>query len=121
MRRIKKGEKPGRRILTSALSAALILSMCPTAVWGSTADNGGADSLSVDVDKTGGNVHDYGKSGDDPATAEDESLLVYSEDYLANASYGESARYSVKANQTDISVYQYRKRAEAGSIFYHMD
>ena len=122
MKRMRRREKTGRRrVVTSALSAALILSMCPTAVWGADAGNGGMDTLTVDVNKTGGNVHDYGKSGDDPATPEDESALVYSEDYLANASYGESTKYSMKANQTDISVYQYRKREAAGSIFYHMD
>ena len=83
-------------------------------VYAPTAD------VSISI-KTGGNIHDYGKSGDDPTTDVDESQRVYSKDYLANASYGESEKYSMTANQTAISVYQYRKNSAPGNRFYHMD
>ena len=65
-------------------------------------------------------VHDYGKSGDDPETAEDESAVVANNDLMKSASYQESTKYDLKANGTDVSVYKYQKQADPGQ-YYHMD
>lgn len=65
-------------------------------------------------------VHDYGKSGDDPETAEDESAIVANDDLMKSASYQESTKYDLKANGTDVSVYKYQKQADPGQ-YYHMD
>lgn len=118
-----------KRSLNALLSAILCAAMCisglavvsPETVYAASADSGSEkEAVTIEL-KSGGNVHDYGKSGDDPATEEDESQTVYSADYAVNASYGESTKYSLTANQTDISVYQYRKGGNPGTAFYHMD
>lgn len=101
------------RLEALALAAAMTVAMCPITAKAE-------ENVNISI-KTGGNIHDYGKSGDDPTTAEDESQRAYSQDYLANASYGESEKYSMTANQTAISVYQYRKNSDAGNRFYHID
>ena len=49
-------------------------------------------------------VHDYGKSGDDPETPEDESELVADSDVKKSAQYQESTKYRLKANGTEVSV-----------------
>lgn len=67
-----------------------------------------------------GAVHDYGKSGDDPATPEDESAVVANSDPFKSGQYQESTKYSLKANGTPVSVYKYQKQANPGK-FYHMD
>ena len=65
-------------------------------------------------------VHDYGKSGDDPATPEDESELVADSDVKKSAQYQESTKYRLKANGTEVSVYKYQKQENPGQ-YYHMD
>lgn len=69
---------------------------------------------------SGGAVHDYGKSGDDPATDEDESAIVANSDVFKSAQYQESTKYSLTANGTPVSVYKYQKQTDPGK-FYHMD
>lgn len=65
-------------------------------------------------------VHDYGKSGDDPATDIDESAIVASDDVAENKRYPESTRFSLTANGTPVSIYKYKKGPD-GSQFYHFD
>lgn len=73
------------------------------------------------ADKTAGNIHDYGKSGDDPTTPDvDESAVVANSDVLKSAQYQESTKYELKVNGTPVSVYKYQKQEDAGQ-FYHMD
>lgn len=67
-----------------------------------------------------GAVHDYGKSGDDPQTTEDESAIVYNADVMKSAQYQESTKYTLKANGTPVSVYKYQKQSNPGK-HYHMD
>lgn len=66
-------------------------------------------------------VHDYGKTGDDPNTSEDESEIVANSDVLKSAQYKESEKYKLKANGKPVSVFKYQKSETAGSAFYHMD
>ena len=65
-------------------------------------------------------VHDYGKSGDDPDTPEDESEIVANSDLMKSAQYQESTKYRLKANGTEVSVYNYQKQENPGQ-YYHMD
>ncbi len=69
----------------------------------------------------GGAVHDYGKSGDDPATTEiDESAILASDDITENTQYPESTKFEMTANDTSVSVYMYKKGPD-GSKFYNFD
>jgi hypothetical protein len=65
-------------------------------------------------------VRDYGRPGDDPATAADESLATASESITENNRYEESGKYEVEANGTTVSTYKYRKGPDGGS-FYNFD
>lgn len=104
-------KKLGERCIAAALSAILITGAFP--VISEAADN--------NFDYTGRPaVHDYGKSGDDPATEEDESALVYNDNIMASAQYKESEKYELKANGTEVSVYKYQKQENPGK-YYHMD
>lgn len=67
-----------------------------------------------------GAVHDYGKSGDDPATAVDESAILGSDDVAENTQYRESTTFALTANDTSVCVYKYQK-GPAGSKFYNFD
>ena len=53
------------------------------------------------LDKTGGNIHDYGKTGMIQATPDvDESAIVANSDVLRSAQYQESTKYELKVNGT---------------------
>lgn len=66
-------------------------------------------------------VHDYGKSGDDPATPDlDESAVLASDDVVENKQYPESTRYALTANNTPVSIYKYKKGPEGGN-FHNFD
>lgn len=67
-----------------------------------------------------GAVHDYGKSGDDPATGIDESAVLASDNISENKQYAESAKYAMTANDTPVSVYRYQK-GRIGSGYYNFD
>lgn len=103
--------KLGKRCVASALAAVLAAGMVPLTPEAAdgTLDYAGRPA-----------VHDYGKSGDDPATVEDESALVANENIMASAQYKESDKYELKANGTVVSVYKYQKQDEPGKL-YHMD
>ena len=66
-------------------------------------------------------VHDYGKSGDDPKTAEDESAIVANADPMKSAQYQESGKYGLQVNDTPVTVYRYQKSENPGTNYYHMD
>lgn len=73
----------------------------------------------ADADR--GGVHDYGRSGDDPATPEvDESAIAASADRVENKQYPESTKYAMTANETPVSIYKYQKGPD-GSRFYNFD
>ncbi len=62
------------------------------------------------ADAEGNMVHDYGKSGDDPATIDvDESDIVASDDIVRNKQYQLSSKYEMATNGISISIYQYKK------------
>jgi len=67
-----------------------------------------------------GGVHDYGRSGDDPATAVDESAIAASDNISENKQYAESTKYAMTANDTPVSIYKYKKGPD-GSRFYNFD
>lgn len=78
-----------------------------------------ANLLAADADR--GAIHDYGRSGDDPATPEvDESAIVASADIVENKQYPESTKYGMTANETPVSIYKYQKGSD-GSRFYNFD
>jgi hypothetical protein len=54
-------------------------------------------------------VHDYGKSGDDPATEIDESAILASDNLAENGQYQNSTKFAMTANATPVSVYKYQK------------
>lgn len=110
-----------KRVVALAMASALTATgiTYPISAEGMSGANGGEEAAAAPL--SGGTVHDYGKSGDDPATPEDESAIVFHEDVMRSASYAESSKYGLQANGTDVSVYKYQKKAEAGTNFYHMD
>ena len=65
-------------------------------------------------------VHDYGKSGDDPATEFDESSVLASDDIAENKQYRESTRFAMTTNETSVSIHKYQKGPD-GSNFYNFD
>lgn len=65
-------------------------------------------------------VHNYGKSGDDPATEVDESAILASDDLSENKQYRESIKYALVVNDTPVSVYKYQK-GPIGSGHYNFD
>ncbi len=95
------------------LAVALLMTSLPT--W-AMAETSGAQT------ETGGKaVHDYGKSGDDPATEEDESAVVANSDVMQSVQYQESTKFNLVVNETPVTTYKYQKSATAGSVYYHMD
>lgn len=65
-------------------------------------------------------VHDYGKSGDDPATEIDESAIVASDDVAENNQYRKSTKFVMTANGTSVSIFKYQK-GPLGSGYYNFD
>lgn len=113
---MKKG-KISRILKRSGLAFTMAVTMAATSLPVSVmAAEDTAEMPSVE-DRS---VHDYGKSGDDPATPEDESNLVADENVFRSAQYQESTKYSLTANGTPISVYKYQKQEDPGK-YYHMD
>jgi uncharacterized protein YjdB len=102
------------KILALVLAITMTIAMLPETV-------ALADEAGTTVDRSGGNIHDYGKVGDDPDTEIDESAIVADSDVLKSAQYQESSKYELKANGTPITVYKYQKSSNAGSAYYHMD
>ena len=101
------------------MAAAMAVTVYPVPAFAEEGQNV-AQKVQV-LDKTGGNIHDYGKTGDDPATPDvDESAIVANSDVLRSAQYQESTKYELKVNGTPVSVYKYQKQTDPGS-HYHMD
>ena len=119
--RKRYSKKTGLRAMAFSMAAAMAVTLYPIPAF--AAESGQtAEQTQVQVqDKTGGNIHDYGKSGDDPTTPDvDESAIVADSDVLKSAQYQESTKYELKVNGTPVSVYKYQKQANPGS-YYHMD
>ena len=88
-----------------------------------------AEGISYGETRTGGEIHDYGKAGDDPKTADvDESNVevnkpVNDSDRWKARAYApdqESVKYGLTANGTKVSVYKYQK-ADTPGTYYNMD
>ena len=119
--RKRYSKKTGLRAMAFSMAAAMAVTLYPIPAF--AAESGQtAEQTQVQVqDKTGGNIHDYGKSGDDPTTPDvDESAIVANSDVLKSAQYQESTKYELKVNGTPVSVYKYQKQTDPGS-YYHMD
>lgn len=114
-----KRKKISARIMALSMAAAMAVTLYPVPAFAEDSQNV-TEKVQV-LDKTGGNIHDYGKTGDDPATPDvDESAIVANSDVLKSAQYQESTKYELKVNGTPVSVYKYQKQANPGS-YYHMD
>ncbi len=111
-----------KRTAALAMSAFMAVTMVPVSALSVEAEERNAETGNASVFQTDGRgaVHDYGKSGDDPATEADESAVVANDDPLKSAQYQESTKYDLKANGTSVSVYKYQKQSGTGK-FYHMD
>ena len=119
--RKRHSKKTGIRAMALSMAAAMAVTLYPIPAF--AVESGQAtEQAQVQVqDKTGGNIHDYGKSGDDPTTPDvDESAIVANSDVLKSAQYQESSKYELKVNGTPVSVYKYQKQTDPGS-YYHMD
>ena len=112
-------KKISARVMALSMAAAMAVTVYPVPAFAEEGQNV-AQKVQV-LDKTGGNIHDYGKTGDDPATPDvDESAIVANSDVLRSAQYQESTKYELKVNGTPVSVYKYQKQTDPGS-HYHMD
>ena len=112
-------KKISARVMALSMAAAMAVTVYPVPAFAEEGQNV-AQKVQV-LDKTGGNIHDYGKTGDDPATPDvDESVIVANSDVLRSAQYQESTKYELKVNGTPVSVYKYQKQTDPGS-HYHMD
>ena len=117
--RKRYSKKTGIRAMALSIAAAMAVTLYPIPAF--AVENGQAAEQTKVQDKTGGNIHDYGKSGDDPTTPDvDESAVVANSDVLKSAQYQESTKYELKVNGTPVSVYKYQKQENPGQ-FYHMD
>ena len=117
--RKRYSKKTGIRAMALSIAAAMAVTLYPIPAF--AVENGQAAEQTQVQDKTGGNIHDYGKSGDDPTTPDvDESSVVANSDVLKSAQYQESTKYELKVNGTPVSVYKYQKQENPGQ-FYHMD
>lgn len=116
MRRIKNSRSLRRRGFGLFMTLAVAVTSLPFHVL--AAEAGEVPEVTSAVGRP--SVHDYGKSGDDPTTAEDESAIVYNDDVRKSAQYQESTKYELKANGTPVSVYKYQKQSAPGK-YYHMD
>ena len=118
--RKRYSKKTGIRAMALSMAAAMAVTLYPVPAF--AVESGQAAETQVQVqDKTGGNIHDYGKSGDDPATPDvDESAIVANSNVMQSAQYQESTKYELKVNGTPVSVYKYQKQENAGK-YYHMD
>ena len=117
--RKRYSKKTGIRAMALSMAAAMAVTLYPIPAF--AVENGQAAEQTQVQNKTGGNIHDYGKTGDDPATPDvDESAIVANSDVLKSAQYQESTKYELKVNGTPVSVYKYQKQANPGS-YYHMD
>lgn len=72
------------------------------------------------ADTKGHAVHDYGKSGDDPATEIDEAAILASDNLAENGRYQHSTKFSMTANATPVSIYKYQKGSPS-SGYYNFD
>ena len=112
-------KKISARVMALSMAAAMAVTVYPVPAFAEEGQNV-AQKVQV-LDKTGGNIHDYRKTGDDPATPDvDESAIVANSDVLRSAQYQESTKYELKVNGTPVSVYKYQKQTDPGS-HYHMD
>lgn len=117
MQKVKSSRSLRRRGLIFSMALAMAVTSLPFNAL--AAGTGAVPEETPSVVR--GAVHDYGKSGDDPATPDvDESALVYNADVFKSAQYQESTKYELKANGTPVSVYKYQKQDNPGT-FYHMD
>ena len=117
--RKRYSKKTGLRAMAFSMAAAMAVTLYPIPAF--AVENGQAAEQIQVQDKTGGNIHDYGKTGDDPTTPDvDESAIVADSDVLKSAQYQESTKYELKVNGTPVSVYKYQKQTDPGS-YYHMD
>ena len=117
--RKRYSKKTGLRAMAFSMAAAMAVTLYPIPAF--AVENGQAAEQIQVQDKTGGNIHDYGKTGDDPTTPDvDESAIVANSDVLKSAQYQESTKYELKVNGTPVSVYKYQKQTDPGS-YYHMD
>ena len=108
----KKSQSVAKRVWTLILVMLMVVTALPTTALADDRTEGKKEDVGV--------VHDYGKTGDDPATVEDESAIVANEDVLKSAQYQESTKYSLTANNTPVSVFKYQKKTSP-SNYYHMD
>lgn len=90
-------KKISARVMALSMAAAMAVTVYPVPAFAEEGQNV-AQKVQV-LDKTGGNIHDYGKTGDDPATPDvDESAIVANSDVLRSAQYQESTKYELKVN-----------------------
>ena len=119
-----KSKKRAVKAMALSMAAAMSMTLFPVSAFAEKAEQPVQEQQAEIVkvaDKTAGNIHDYGKSGDDPTTPDvDESAVVANSDVLKSAQYQESTKYELKVNGTPVSVYKYQKQEDAGQ-FYHMD
>lgn len=102
-----------KKLLAIFLAGAMIASSYPVEL--SVCGN------SVVASAASGEVHDYGRVGDDPLTEEDESEVVKNDSNLMQSAWdAESTKYSVNVNTTPVQPYKYRKSEDTGS-YYKMD
>ena len=95
-------KKISARVMALSMAAAMAVTVYPVPAFAEEGQNV-AQKVQV-LDKTGGNIHDYGKTGDDPATPDvDESAIVANSDVLRSAQYQESTKYELKVNGTPVS------------------
>ena len=84
-------KKISARVMALSMAAAMAVTVYPVPAFAEEGQNV-AQKVQV-LDKTGGNIHDYGKTGDDPATPDvDESAIVANSDVLRSAQYQESTK-----------------------------
>ncbi len=116
-------QKKLKRAVAVALVAAMVLT------GSSYPEEVKAEGISYGETRTGGEIHDYGKAGDDPKTADvDESNVevnkpVNDSDRWKARAYApdqESVKYGLTANGAKVSVYKYQK-ADTPGTYYNMD
>ena len=84
-----KSKKRAVKAMALSMAAAMSMTLFPVSAFAEKAEQPVQEQQAEIVkvaDKTAGNIHDYGKSGDDPTTPDvDESAVVANSDVLKSA------------------------------------